>query len=307
MRIKPVAALIYPYIPSNLMPSRYETSASFVCPECKLFVSTNIAVPELSFTGERTSETTSEGPVEVGCPSCKETFSGYCYNSMGDCDITLDDHRDTEIQAELAHYTDDDWTSYDTPDDPMAIFLDSYHHTGDLLTEHGGEGAHLVNRMIFAQQIGALETYLADTLVNVVTEDEAAMKRLIASDVELRAKKFSLAEIGASKDFVEKEVLVYLRSIVYHNLPKVRALYKIAINVDLFELLGASKDKLFKAIEYRHDCVHRNGYDSEGNRLEIFTKPYVQETADIMNALVMEIEKKIYPYTLDPLGSDFPF
>jgi len=86
----------------------------------------------------------------------------------------------------------------------------------------------------------------------------------------------------------------------------VRALYKIAIGLDLFDLLGAKKDGLFKAIEYRHDCVHRNGYDSEGNRLEIFTKEYVQEIADIMKDLVEDIEKVVYPYTSDLMDDDIP-
>jgi hypothetical protein len=123
--------------------------------------------------------------------------------------------------------------------------------------------------------------------------------RLLAAEKDLSSKKFTLAEIAAGKEFVQSEVLSYLRSIVYHNIPKVRALYSIAADIDLFDLLGADNEKLFKAIEYRHDCVHRNGRDSQGNRLEVFTKEYVQETADMMKALVSKVETKVYATDMD--------
>ncbi|MBB4365013.1 hypothetical protein GGD65_006077 [Bradyrhizobium sp. CIR18] len=270
-------------------------------------MATKLAVPELSFTGERASENVSEGSVEVVCPSCETAFPGYCFNSMGDCQITLDEHPAVEIHAGLAEYShDEDWVTYQAPDHPLAILIDLYHHASDLLAEHGGGGAHLLNRMIFAQQIGGLEAYLADTLINVVKNDADAMRRLIAGDVDLRSKKFTLAEISANKQLVEQEVLLHLRSIVYHNIPKVRALYKIAANVDIFELLEGTKDRLFKAIEYRHDCVHRNGRDSQGNLLEIFTKPYVQETAGLIRDFVKRLETALYsPADVD--DDDFPF
>ncbi|WGS21011.1 MULTISPECIES: hypothetical protein [unclassified Bradyrhizobium] len=282
---------------------RFETIARFVCPNCKRHVSTTVAVPEPSFEAERASDNVSEGSVEVACPKCKNVFNGHCFNTVSSCDITLDDFGNITVEAELAQYApdDEDWVDYDAPDNPRAVFLDSYHHTGELLAEHGGEGAHLVNRMVFAQQVGALEAYLSDTLINLVSEDAEALKKLLASDKDLSSKKFTLAEIAAGKELVHSEVLLYLRSIVYHNIPKVRALYNIAANVDLFDLLGADKERLFKAIEYRHDCVHRNGWDSEGKRLEVFTKSYVQETADMMKVLVESIEKKLYRLDMDDL------
>src|SRR5690606_37075467 len=77
----------------------------------------------------------------------------------------------------------DDWLDYEAPANPYRVFMDSYHHTGDLLADHGGvRGDHLVNRMIFSQQITALEAYLGDTLLNEVMGDKAAMQRLIDKD-----------------------------------------------------------------------------------------------------------------------------
>jgi hypothetical protein len=43
----------------------------------------------------------------------------------------------------------------------------------------------------------------------------------------------------------------------------------------------------------RHDCVHRNGFDKDGNELKVFTKAFVQNTADLIKAFVESIEKAV--------------
>ncbi len=48
------------------------------------------------------------------------------------------------------------------------------------------------------------------------------------------------------------------------------------------------------AVRYHHDCVHRNGIDKSGTRLMVFTKEYVQETADLMRAFVDRIERGVH-------------
>jgi hypothetical protein len=101
------------------------------------------------------------------------------------------------------------------------------------------------------------------------------MTRLMAEDKDLAKERFSLADIAARPDLVEQTVREYLRSILYHNLAKVDFL---------------DKDRLFQAIKYRHDCVHRNGFDAEGNELTIFTRQFVQETSDLMRDFVGKIQ-----------------
>jgi hypothetical protein len=54
----------------------------------------------------------------------------------------------------------DEWLDYTVPDNPFTIFMSSYHHTGDLLADHGKDsGGHLLNRMVFSHQVTALEAY----------------------------------------------------------------------------------------------------------------------------------------------------
>lgn len=187
----------------------------------------------------------------------------------------------------------DEWVDYSVPDDPYTVFMSSYHHTGDLLADHGGDrGGQLVNRMIFSHQITAMEAYLADKLINAIEADAGAFQRLINKDVDLAKEKFTLAEISKDKTLVERKVREHLRSIQYHNLAKVDALYDITLGICILNL-AQEKAALFRTVTLRHDCVHRNGFDKDGNELKVFTKRFVQDTADLIKVFVENIEKAV--------------
>ncbi|MCS3804693.1 hypothetical protein HNO92_001407 [Chromobacterium alkanivorans] len=187
----------------------------------------------------------------------------------------------------------DEWFDYSVPDNPFTIFLNSYNHTGDILADHGKDhGGFLLNRMVFSHQVTALEAYLGDTLINEVMGDVAAMQRLIKQDEELMKEKFTLVEISKEPTLVERIVRERLRSVLYHNLAKVNALYNIALGI---QILNETKDKesLFKAVSLRHDCVHRNGFDKDGNELQVFTRKFVQDTADLIRNFVESIDRAV--------------
>lgn len=184
----------------------------------------------------------------------------------------------------------DEWVDYSVPDDPFTIFMDSYHYTGDLLADHGGEnGGHLVNRLIFSHQITAMEAYLADRLIKEIESDADAFRRLLDQDADLSKEKLTLAEIVKDPALVERKAREHLRSIQYHNLAKVGVLYNIALGIQILDL-AKDRSSLFRAVMLRHDCVHRNGFDRDGNEIKVFTKAFVQDTANLIKSFVEKIE-----------------
>lgn len=85
-----------------------------------------------------------------------------------------------------------------------------------VLVEHGGEaGAHLINRMVFAQQVSALEAYLGDTLMRGVECDKDALQRLIETDKELLSEKVTLVEIAKNPELLKDRVKNHLRGVLY--------------------------------------------------------------------------------------------
>lgn len=186
-----------------------------------------------------------------------------------------------------------DWEDFSVPDDPHSIFMESYTQSMALLADHGrGDGTYLLNRLIFSQQVTSLEVYLGDTIFNVVTNNSKSLLKLIEDDEDLKKQKYTLPEIIKNNDIVYQNVKKYLRSIMYHNIAKVDAIYFIVFGFRIIDP-AADRKKLFDTFALRHDCVHRNGHDKDGQKLDVFDKSFVEETADLVRDFVQSIEDKI--------------
>ena len=111
----------------------------------------------------------------------------------------------------------------------------------------------------------------------------------MAKDTELSKERFSRCRSPKIRTSFQRRVREYLRGILYHNLAKVDYLYGTAVGIPILSLAG-DKALLFEVITRRHDCVHRNGFDKDGKKLTVFTKQYVQDTADLIKDFVEKIE-----------------
>jgi hypothetical protein len=277
---------------------RFESWVQFECPACKNQVQTIVEVPEPNYAAEPGSDTTTDGEVSICCPDCSAELKGLAHSSPHYCTIALHDFPATNVDADPPKYSPDvDWIDYETPNDPHNEFIVSLAHTEGMLVEHGdkiGDGIHIANRMVFAARIGALEAYLSDTIINLVVASPPALSRLLTSNADFAREKFTLQQINANPDLVKSKVLSNLHELTWHNLPKVREIYKSVLKLDLFEILGrVDKDTILQAIEYRHDCVHRNGFNKNKELLDVFTKKYVTEIKQILERLVGKIEEEV--------------
>jgi len=276
----------------------FETQVFFECPKCQKTARTSVIVPEPNWgAGDKMSDMTSEGETQAQCSECEAWFSAYVYNSASSCDVTLDEYPNTNVVADFAFFSppdEEDWLDRNPPTDPYSVFTESMNQLAKFLIEHGeNNGDHIVNRMIFTQQVSAFEAYLGDTLLRAVQAKPKALSQLLTKDTEVNAQKFTLAQVAANPNLVSEKVAAYLKSILYHNLAKVHFLYGAALNVQILTD-DDDNDNLMKAIQYRHDCVHRNGKDNDGNPLEVFTEDYIRRTGQLMRALVKRIELEVW-------------
>ena len=79
---------------------------------------------------------------------------------------------------------------------------------------------------------------------------------------------------------------------MYHNLDRVDVLYRIAFDVKIVDLIGDAP-ALFRAIKLRHDCVHRNGFDDRGVKLNVFTIEFRKKVAADIMAFVGKVEAEM--------------
>ena len=169
-------------------------------------------------------------------------------------------------------------------------------------------------RMLFVQLISAFEVYLSYTLVNEASERPQVVDRLLTQDRYLSDERVSLREVFTTPHVVQARVHAYLTGLLFHNLPKVSHLYKIAFGFDFPYESQQHKAALLSAIAYRHDCVHRNGRSIEGKFAPItaqFTQEAITNIVKLVNsveeALIQFREKNPIRAMLHDFDDDIPF
>jgi len=144
-----------------------------------------------------------------------------------------------------------------------------------------------LNRLLYANVISALETYLSDTFINRVLADSAHLRRFIETTPEFKERKLSYSNVFEAADAAREEAKRYLLDFTWHNLGKAQALYRGTLGIDFRTQLP----DVAKAVPKRHDIVHRNGRDKNGVAVEI-SSDEVRKLLSAVEALVLDIERQ---------------
>jgi len=120
-------------------------------------------------------------------------------------------------------------------------------------------------QMLFVSAIAALETYLGDTLIGTVMSHGGFVQHLVESTPEFKAQRINLSDIYRKYQTLRTDVRDYLLQITYHNLPKVRELYRAVLDVSFPDDFA----EVARAIKQRHDLVHRGGKNRDGNVMSL--------------------------------------
>lgn len=136
-------------------------------------------------------------------------------------------------------------------------------------------------RLIYANVITALETYLGDAFVNNVMAKPELLRKFVETTPEFKNSKISLSEIFKEHDDIQSKVENHLAGIVWHRLRIVSSMYKDTLNVEFPRDIG----DIYKAIKLRHDIVHRNGKNKDGHEILIMS--------DDVRALIEKVESLV--------------
>ena len=151
--------------------------------------------------------------------------------------------------------------------------------------------------MVYGHVVAAIESYLSSTFIEVALSTENHMRRLVENDPEFAKRKFTIKEIFSKREELKDDLRQYLKELIFHDIAKVKPMYESVLDIDFGEI-----EWLFKAVLLRHHCVHRAGYDKEGNEISITTST-VSELMDKAMTLVSEVESTII--SMPPDGNFF--
>jgi len=140
--------------------------------------------------------------------------------------------------------------------------------------------------MLFSSIITSLETYLSDALKFNLKENEKSLIKFVETFKDFKNIKCDFNNIFNLYDSIEEKVQDGLSGLLYHNLPKIKGIYKNTFGID-FQAIS----NLMKNIEIRHDLIHRNGKKRSGTYHDI-TKDKVLELCDSVLIFVEDIENQ---------------
>ena len=145
-----------------------------------------------------------------------------------------------------------------------------------------------MNRLLYANIITAIEVYLSDAFITIVLADNRFIRKVIELDPEFKKRKFDLSEIYSTYESVESTVREYLGNLIYHNLSKVGRLYRSVLVV----VFPKDLSKIYRAIEVRHDIVHRNGKSKSNSEVNI-DKSDIHDLLEISREFIEHINKQL--------------
>nr|WP_283777894.1 HEPN domain-containing protein [Sansalvadorimonas sp. 2012CJ34-2] len=128
----------------------------------------------------------------------------------------------------------------------------------------GNVKEHLLG-LLYVNVITAIETYLSDAFINEVLNDKDKLIKFVETNPEFSERTFKLSEVFKKHSEIEKEVKNYLLGLMWHNIKKIKPMFKDALDVDFPKDLSL----IFKAILKRHDLVHRGGKNKDGESVVV--------------------------------------
>lgn len=265
----------------------------FLCPECKELSDVEIEIPEI------------HEHLKLECSECGATFDAEVDFFYDPPEITLTKHSSNNVKLNIDNIYLEGYDSLPPPDNPYSIFQVALQEIRDIaLSPSKWDGTTTLNRMLFMQSFSAFEAYLCDRYINLVLSNTDNIELIVNKHDVIKKATLSMPNLYSQRELsvdiiIKNIILNEIHKTSFHKFSKVITLFKI-YDIEMFPNTE-EQDTLFKARIYRHDCVHRNGYDSDGNELDIITKEYVLNILTIMANVATFIEDKIiYKNSLVP-------
>lgn len=235
------------------------------------------------------------------CDACSKDFDVNVITSMagtrvrvpGAIDVSWDVSNDPEEQEIIweIRYTEQLDRFRKTATDIIALSRADYPKAA----------SYTMHCMLYAQVVAAVESYLSGIFISRVVNSEKLIKALVESDPELAKRQLSLKDIFTKIEGLKLEVGKYLKELIFHNLNKVKPMFKAVLGYEMQDIAW-----LFRAVLIRHDCVHRNGLTTDGEA-HVLDVSVIEELVRKSTALVADIDRfvsEVFP--IDPTGAVAP-
>lgn len=267
----------------------------FRCSECGEEIEETIdSIPSPNLLSDRDTYT---GTLEtdctdIECSNCHKNYNIQLASSMYGGELYSDD-LDEDTEMEVEDIEDKYFEDYAEIVESNSSFFDTFStqmEANKKIFENSTLTPDMeaaLDKLLFANIITCLETYLSDALINTVLDNDVLLKRFVENFKEYKDISLRLCDIYKKMDDIKKLVKEDLYKLMYHNLFKIRPIYKTVFDIDFPDNIS----EIAKKISIRHHLVHRNGKDQDGNQI-IISKDELHKTFNLIYNFVKEIDNQ---------------
>lgn len=265
-------------------PTADQLNLKFTCPHCGNTVEDFVGVPAPDLMAETHHDSINSDSEEIVCEHCGhemtvDLHTGY-YGGYGE----IEGVEDGSIEVE-EHFPEEDDEFYEQQ-------LYEATHTEieralDSIEGLNNDVKQFLYRLLYANVITSMETFLGDTLKREVLQDEVSLRKFVETYKPFKDISMNLSDLYAKKESMPGFVKTTLRELLYHDLRKIKPIYRDALGIDLGDV-----SELYKAVLVRHDLVHRNGKNHEGVEHTI-TEDMVRELQTKVKTLMESVNNQL--------------
>lgn len=233
-----------------------QLNLKFPCPNCSNIVEVLVGVPAPDLLAETHHDSINSDATDIICEHCGhemtiDLHTGF-YGGYGE----IEEVRDGSIEVDELYPEEDDefyeQQLYETTHTEIERALDSIKVLNDDVKQ-------FLYRLLYANVITSMETFLGDTLKREVLKDELSLRKFVETYKPFKNITLNLSDLYVKKENMSAFVKTTLCELLYHDLRKIKPIYRDALGIDLGDVT-----ELYKAVLVRHDLVHRNGKNHEG-------------------------------------------
>jgi hypothetical protein len=145
----------------------------------------------------------------------------------------------------------------------------------------------ILKRQLFITSIGALETFLSETFINLTIDNPDYFRNFIETFPKFKQRKLELSDIFKEYDLLRKTAKDEMLGIIYHNLGQIKLMFSSTFKIDF-----PSIETLSKAVNTRHDLVHRSGKTKENVEVDI-DKKQIDDLLTAISSFTEDLSKRL--------------
>ncbi|RVG70891.1 hypothetical protein [Sinorhizobium meliloti] len=154
------------------------------------------------------------------------------------------------------------------------------------------DGLSSRNRMLFITLYSIVEAYFADAIIGAAQVDTNLQRQMLKLK-SLKDKQITLATVLDKPTIVRDMVKVALQALSFHDLKQVSWISEKSFNKSILPKDKDDRKLILMSVGKRHDCVHRNGRDKDGNQHDDISSAYLKKIGTIFEGMAEALEDAI--------------